>query len=327
MKLATWDNGERDGRLVVISQDLRQMADAGDIAPTLQQALERSAETWPALAARYQALNENRCASAQPCDLRQLMAPLPRAWQWLDGSAFLSHSARMQQAFSLPPIAGIESIPLMYQGCGDDFLGPYAEIPYGTDEDGLDFEGEFAVIVDEVERGCTPRDALARVRLIVQLNDISMRAYAPRELQTGFGFIHAKPSSAFAPVAVTPDELGRAWIDGRVDLPLRVLRNGRLVGCQEGGEMHFNFGELIAHAAKTRRLRAGTVVGSGTVSGENAARGASCIAELRSIEMLAHGQPQTPFLQPGERVVMEARTPDDKPLFGALDQTVAAPVR
>ncbi|AXO73521.1 TPA: fumarylacetoacetate hydrolase family protein [Klebsiella variicola subsp. variicola] len=322
MKLATRDNGERDGCLVVVSRDLTLMADAADIAPTLQQALELAPRVWPALQARYQALNARRYPAAQPYDPWRLLAPLPRAWQWLDGSAFLSHGERMQRAFHLPPIAGADQTPLMYQGSGDDFLPPHAGISCRRVEDGLDFEGEFAVVVDEVPQGCSPQQALSYIRLIVLLNDISLRALAPREMQTGFGFIHAKPASAFAPVALTPDELGEAWQHGRVALTLQVMRNGEPFGCQSGSNMHFHFGELIAHAAQTRRLRAGTVVGSGTVSGPDASRGASCIAEVRAMEMLAHGEPRTPFLSPGERVTMAAHAPDGRPLFGVLDQHV-----
>ena len=322
MKLATRDNGERDGCLVVVSGDLTLMADAADIAPTLQLALEQAARVWPALQARYQALNARRYPAAQPYDPRRLLAPLPRAWQWLDGSAFLSHGERMQRAFHLPPIAGADQTPLMYQGSGDDFLAPHAGIVCRRVGDGLDFEGEFAVVVDEVPQGCSPQQALSCIRLIVLLNDISLRALAPREMQTGFGFIHAKPASAFAPVALTPDELGQAWQHGRAALTLQVTRNGKPFGCQSGSEMHFHFGELIAHAAQTRRLRAGTVVGSGTVSGPDASRGASCLAEVRAIEMLAFGEPRTPFLSPGERVTMEAHAPDGRPLFGVLDQHV-----
>ncbi|ELW9498892.1 fumarylacetoacetate hydrolase family protein, partial [Klebsiella variicola] len=266
--------------------------------------------------------NARRYPAAQPYDPWRLLAPLPRAWQWLDGSAFLSHGERMQRAFHLPPIAGSDQTPLMYQGSGDDFLPPHAGISCRRVEDGLDFEGEFAVVVDEVPQGCSPQQALSYIRLIVLLNDISLRALAPREMQTGFGFIHAKPASAFAPVALTPDELGEAWQHGRVALTLQVMRNGEPFGCQSGSEMHFHFGELIAHAAQTRRLRAGTVVGSGTVSGPDASRGASCIAEVRAMEMLAHGEPRTPFLSPGERVTMAAHAPDGRPLFGVLDQHV-----
>lgn len=322
MKLATRNNGERDGLLVVVSRNLQHMADADDIVGTLQQAIENWDSVSPELNERYQALNDNRWSAAQPFDARKLLAPLPRAWQWLDGSAFLRHGERMQQAFNLPPIEGAERTPLMYQGSGDDFLAPHDDIPWRNAADGLDFEGEFAVLVDDVPQGCGAQQALAHIRLILQLNDISLRAFAPREMKTGFGFIQAKPSSSFAPVAVTPDELGDAWRAGSVHLPLNIERNGVRVGCQEGGEMHFHFGELIAHAAMTRRLRSGTLVGSGTVAGADTAAGASCIAEIRALEMLAHGEPRTPFLQPGEWVRMEACTRQGLPLFGAIEQQV-----
>ena len=322
MKLATRNNGERDGQLVVVSRDLQTMADVDDIAGTLQYAIEHWDIVSPALDARYQALNDNNWPAAQPFDAKRLLAPLPRAWQWLDGSAFLSHGERMQLAFNLPPIESVECIPLMYQGCGDDFLAPHEDIPCRNSDDGLDFEGEFAVLVDEVPQGCGAQQALSHIRLILQLNDISLRALAPREMKTGFGFIQAKPSSSFAPVAVTPDELGDAWRGGRVHLPLNITRNSVSFGRQHGGEMHFHFGELIAHAAMTRRLCRGTLVGSGTVSGQDTIAGASCIAEIRALEMIAHGEPRTPFLQPGEKIRMEACTQDGLPLFGAIEQQV-----
>lgn len=322
MKLATRDNGTRDGQLMVVSRDLRQMVPVPQIAATLQEAIERWAGVEPALQACYTALNAGKKRAAEPFDVATLLAPLPRAWQWLDGSAFLSHGERMQQAFNLPPIDGVEQTPLMYQGCGDDFLGAQHDIVCTNADWGLDFEGEYAVLVDEIPYGCNAETALSRVRLLLQVNDISLRGLAPREMKTGFGFIHAKPSSAFAPVAVTPDELGNAWRDGRVHLPLTIHRNGTPFGNQSGGEMHFHFGELIAHAALSRRLRAGTLIGSGTVSGHDIARGASCIAEVRALETLATGAPRTAFLQAGDRVFMESRTEDGAVLFGAIQQRV-----
>ncbi|CBG88166.1 fumarylacetoacetate hydrolase family protein [Citrobacter rodentium] len=325
MKLATRDNGERDGQLMVVSRDLRWMVSADGIAATLQEAIERWEAIEPALQACYRALNAGEMQNAEPFNASRLLAPLPRAWQWLDGSAFLSHGERMQQAFNLPPVEGVEQIPLMYQGCGDDFLGAQQDIYCANAAWGLDFEGEYAVVVDEVPSGCDARAALSRIRLVLQLNDISLRALAPREMKTGFGFIHAKPASAFAPVAVTPDELGNAWREGRIHLPLTVRRNGEFFGQQSGSEMHFHFGELIAHAALTRRLRAGTLIGSGTVSGYDLSKGASCIAEIRAIETIATGAPQTPFLQDGDRVFMESRSEEDKPLFGAIQQRVVIP--
>lgn len=325
MKLATRNNGERDGQLMLVSRDLLWMVDAEGIAATLQDAVENWQQMQPALQARYAALNAGLITRAIPFDAGQLLAPLPRAWQWLDGSAFLSHGERMQQAFNLPPIEGVEDTPLMYQGCGDDFLGACEDIVCADDAWQLDFEGEYAVLVDDVPMGCNPIAALSHVRLLLQLNDISLRALAPREMKTGFGFIHAKPSSAFAPVAVTPDELGESWRDGRIHLPLTIQRNGEPFGRQSGAEMHFHFGELIAHAALTRRLRAGTLVGSGTVSGRDSAKGASCIAEVRALETIASGAPRTPFLQVGESIFMESRSGDDRAVFGAIQQRVTAP--
>ncbi|MFP5595818.1 fumarylacetoacetate hydrolase family protein [Kluyvera sp. 142486] len=325
MKLATRNNGERDGQLMLVSHDLLWMVDAEGIAATLQDAIENWQQMQPALQARYAALNAGLITRAIPFDAGQLLAPLPRAWQWLDGSAFLSHGERMQQAFNLPPIEGVEDTPLMYQGCGDDFLGARGDIVCADDAWQLDFEGEYAVLVDDVPMGCNPIAALSHVRLLLQLNDISLRALAPREMKTGFGFIHAKPSSAFAPVAVTPDELGESWRDGRIHLPLTIQRNGEPFGRQSGAEMHFHFGELIAHAALTRRLRAGTLVGSGTVSGWDSAKGASCIAEVRALETIASGAPRTPYLQVGESIFMESRSGDDRAVFGAIQQRVTAP--
>lgn len=325
MKLATRNNGERDGQLMLVSRDLLWMVDAEGIAATLQDAVENWQQMQPVLQARYAALNAGLITRAIPFDAGKLLAPLPRAWQWLDGSAFLSHGERMQQAFNLPPIEGVEDTPLMYQGCGDDFLGACEDIVCADDAWQLDFEGEYAVLVDDVPMGCNPIAALSHVRLLLQLNDISLRALAPREMKTGFGFIHAKPSSAFAPVAVTPDELGESWRDGRIHLPLTIQRNGEPFGRQSGAEMHFHFGELIAHAALTRRLRAGTLVGSGTVSGRDSAKGASCIAEVRALETIASGAPRTPYLQVGESIFMESRSGDDRAVFGAIQQRVTAP--
>lgn len=325
MKLATRDNGDRDGQLMIVSRDLRWMVSAAGIASTLQEAIERWKDVEPALQTCYRALNTGTMSGMEPFNAALLLAPLPRAWQWLDGSAFLSHGERMQQAFNLQPVEGTEKTPLMYQGCGDDFLGALQDIHCANADWGLDFEGEYAVVVDEVPSGCDAQTALSRIRLVLQLNDVSLRALAPREMKTGFGFIHAKPASAFAPVAVTPDELGGAWRDGRVHLPLTVHRNGEFFGQQSGSEMHFHFGELIAHAALTRRLRAGTLIGSGTVSGYDMDKGASCIAEIRAIETIATGAPRTPFLQDGERVFMESRTEEGLPLFGAIQQCVVIP--
>ncbi|KJK02682.1 fumarylacetoacetate hydrolase [Pseudomonas sp. 21] len=322
MKLATLDDGSRDGRLLVVSRDLARAVDASGIAATLQAALDNWALLEPDLQRLYQRLNANAVAGAFDLDPAQLAAPLPRAWQWLDGSCFLSHGELMQKAFNLEPIEGVERIPLIYQGAGDDFLGPRADIPLPSEAHGIDFEGEFAVLLDEVPMGCPADQALKHVRLVLQLNDVSLRALAPREMKTGFGFLQAKPASSFAPVAVTPDELGNAWRDGRVHLPLKVEWNGEWFGHPHGGAMHFGFHDLIAHAALTRRLSAGTLIGSGTVSNADRSVGSACIAERRAIETIAHGAPRTAFMHFGDHVRMEARGSEGEVLFGAIDQRV-----
>lgn len=320
MKFATLADGSRDGRLLLVSRDLTRAVDAADIAPTLQAAVEHWWSVEADLSCRYDELNRGEATNAFDFDPARVMAPLPRAWQWLDGSCFLNHDALMRRAFKLNPIEGIESTPLMYQGAGDDFLGARQNIVLPTEEHGIDFEGEFVVLVDEVPMGCTAEQALGHVRLVLQINDVSLRALGPREMKTGFGFIQAKPSSGFAPVAVTPDELGEAWHDGRVHLPLKVEWNGDWFGHPNGGAMHFGFHQLIAHAALTRRLSAGTLIGSGTVSNADRSVGSACIAERRAIEMIEYGAPRTSFMRFGDHVRMEARCADDSPLFGAIEQ-------
>jgi fumarylacetoacetate (FAA) hydrolase len=319
MKLATLKNGTRDGRLVVVTRDLARQADASDIAPTLQAALENWAATEPRLAQRAAELEADPLAG-QAFDAAEAMAPLPRAYQWLDGSAFLNHGRLMQKAFNLDPIS--EEIPLVYQGAGDDFLGPRDPILTTSEAHGIDFEGEVGVIFDDVPMGVDAATALAHVRLIVQINDISLRAHAPREMKTGFGFVLAKPSSAFAPVAVTPDELGGAWKDGRVRLPLEVSWNDAWFGEPNAAEMDFSFGEIAAHVLATRRLGAGTVLGSGTISNRDRAAGSACIAERRAIELGARGEARTGFMRFGDRVRMEMRGRDGSALFGAIEQRV-----
>lgn len=322
MKVATLGDGSRDGRLVVVSRDLSRAMDAGHIAPTLQAAIERWAEVAPQLEQLYLSLNNQTATNDFAFDQANALAPLPRAYQWLDGSAFLAHGERMQRAFGLAPIEAVETIPLMYQGASDDFLGSRAPVRLPSEAHDIDFEGEFAVVVDDVLMGCAPEEAGVHIKLLMQLNDVSLRALAPREMKTGFGFIQAKPASSFAPVAVTPDELGTAWRDGRVHLPLEVFVNDELVGRPHGGEMHFSFSELIAHAALTRRLGAGTVIGSGTVSNHDTSLGTTCLSEQRALEMITQGQPSTAFLRYGDRIRMEARSLDGSALFGAINQRI-----
>ncbi|WP_114955070.1 fumarylacetoacetate hydrolase family protein [Sphingosinicella terrae] len=320
MMLTTIDDGSPDGALALVSRDHGRRCLVADIARTLQAALEQWPAVEPLLRARAAQL-ERREIAAEPFDPAEALAPLPRAWQWLDGSAYESHGELMQKVFGLDPIS--RERPLMYQGVSDQFLAWDDDVPLPDEKDGIDFEGEFGVIVDAVPMGASPQEAARHIRLIVQINDWSLRAIAPVEMRTGFGWIQAKPPCSVAPVAVTPDELGGAWRNGRVALPLLVDWNGERFGAANGEAMSFGFPELIAHAARTRRLVAGTIIGSGTVSNDNYREvGSSCIAERRGIELLDQGEVRTPFMKFGDRVRMEARLPDGAPLFGAIDQTV-----
>ena len=325
MKLATLRTAARDGELVVVSRDLSRAVRVGERIGGQTATLQRAVENWAvvrgALQALYDALNDGEAPDAFAFDPVQATSPLPRAYQWLDGSAFLSHGRLMQRALGLATNPQVDA-PLMYQGASDDFLGPREAAPFPSEDDGIDFEGEFAVVVDETAMGVDASTAQAGVLLVLQVNDWSLRALAPREMKTGFGFLQAKPASAFAPVAVTPDELGPAWRDGRVHLPLEVTWNGEVFGRPEGGAMAYSFGELIAHGARTRRLRAGTIVGSGTVSNDDADEvGSACISERRALDMIA-GRPPTAFMRFGDTVRMEALDGDGGPLFGAIEQTV-----
>ncbi|MET0366315.1 MAG: fumarylacetoacetate hydrolase family protein [Sphingobium sp.] len=314
MRLATLADGTPDGALVVVSRDAVRCLPATGIADTLQQAVER----WEAV---EQALRDLAArldgGEGDALDNARLLAPLPRAWQWLDGSAFPQHGELMQRAFNLPPIE--TDRPLMYQGLSDRFLSATQDVPFPSEADGIDFEGEFGIITDAVPMGVAPDEAMSHIKLIIQINDWSLRAIAPIEMKTGFGWVQAKPACSVAPFAITPDELGEAWVDGRVHLPLRVTVNGQWFGHPHGREMAFGFHELIAHAARTRDLVAGTIMGSGTVSNADyAAVGSSCISERRAIEMIAGGQPSTSFLHYGDRVEMEAAGS----LFGTIDQKI-----
>ncbi len=318
MKLATLENGTPDGTLVVISADGARYLGAADVAATLQSAIENWTTAAPALAALAEKLAAGEGHSTADV---AFAAPMPRAWQWLDGSAFRSHGELMETLFGTePPPPGR---PLMYQGLSHQFLSATADVPMPREEDGIDFEGEFGVITDFVPMGVTPEAAMAHIKLIVQINDWSLRALAPVEMKTGFGWIHAKPACSVAPFAVTPDELGDAWRDGRVHLPLTVDWNGQRFGNAQGGVMEFGFHDLVAHAASTRSLCAGTIIGSGTVSNSNFREiGSSCIAERRGIEMLDEGTARTGYMHFGDTVRMEARLPDGGVLFGAIDQKV-----
>ena len=319
MKLASLPGGP-DGRLAVVSRDLSRAVHAGDAAPTLQRALETWAETGPVLEQLYRSLNAD-AGSGFPFDAATALAPLPRAWQWLDASAFASHGLLMSRVFGMDPPP--RDRPLMYQGMSHCFLSGTQPVPLPAESDGIDFEGEFGVIIDDTPMGVTEQAAGAHIRLLVLINDWSLRVTGAAEMRTGFGWVQAKPACSMAPVAVTPDELGDFWREGRVGLPLRVRWNDAPFGAANGAAMAFSFGELIAHAARTRALCAGTVIGSGTVSNENFREvGSSCIAERRGIEILDHGAPATPFMRFGDEVEMEADMPDGTPLFGAIRQRI-----
>jgi len=320
MKLATLSDGSPDGRLVIVARDHSHFVQAV-AARTLQEALERWTEVEPLLQRAYDELNAGSAPGANPFVASEMAAPLPRAWQWLDGSAYESHGDLMQKVFDMDPIP--RDRPLMYQGVSDTFYGGTDDVPFPNETDGIDFEGEFGVIVDEVPMGISADDAMKHIRLIVQINDWSLRKIAPVEMKTGFGWVQAKPPCSVAPVAVTPDELGDAWRDGRPALPLNVAWNGKKFGSPDGYAMGFGFHELIAHAAHSRRLVAGTVIGSGTVSNTNFREvGSSCIAERRGIELLDTGAASTPFMRFGDTVRMEASLADGSPLFGVIEQRV-----
>lgn len=318
MKLATLDNGRPDGALVVMSADGQRYLPAGAAAATLQEALD----LWPQAEPQLRALADRLAAGeGESAAGLAFAAPLPRSFQWLDGSAYRSHGELMETLFGTePPPPGR---PLMYQGLSHQFLSATADVPLPREEDGIDFEGEFGVITDFVPMGVSAEEALGHIKLLVQINDWSLRALAPIEMKTGFGWVQAKPACSVAPFAVTPDALGDAWREGRVHLPLAVEWNGKPFGHAEGGPMEFGFHELVAHAASTRSLCAGTIIGSGTVSNANFREiGSTCIAERRGIEMLDEGAARTGFMRFGDRVRMECRLRDGGLLFGPIDQRV-----
>ncbi|MBI5259187.1 MAG: fumarylacetoacetate hydrolase family protein [Burkholderiales bacterium] len=326
MKLATYKDGSRDGQLVVVSRDLGQAHFATGIATRLQQVLDDWNFLSPQLEDLYTTLNHGKARHAFAFEPRQCMAPLPRAYQWADGSAYLNHVELVRKARGAEVPASFYTDPLMYQGGSDDFLGPCDVAWFGSEAWGIDFEAEIAVITGDVEMGASPEQALEGIRLLMLANDWSLRNLIPAELAKGFGFFQSKPATAFSPVAVTPDELGDAWSQGRVQLTLQSSWNGRRVGlCEAGPEMSFHFGQLIAHIAKTRNVRAGSIVGSGTVSNKDWARGYSCIAEKRAIETIESGAPKTEFMRWGDTIRIEMKGKDGLSLFGAIEQRVTGP--
>jgi fumarylacetoacetate (FAA) hydrolase len=322
MKLATVRDGSRDGSLVVVDQSLSKWTSASHVAPTLQAALDAWDTVEPQLRSLSADLAEGRVGH-EVYDVTQLMAPLPRAYEWVDGSAYLNHVILVRKARKAELPATLKTDPLVYQGGSSEMLSATQDIVARDERFGVDFESEVGVILGDTPMGTTAAEAGKYVRLIVLLNDVTLRNLIPDELAKGFGFFQGKPATAFCPVAVTPDELGAAWVDGRVHLTLQTWLNGTLVGDTHAGpEMHFSFFNLIEHICRTRNFTAGTILGSGTVSNEDRARGVSCLAEIRMIETIESGAPKTPFLKHGDRVEIEMKGPDGRALAGRLVQQV-----
>ncbi|MBT3788445.1 MAG: fumarylacetoacetate hydrolase family protein [Alphaproteobacteria bacterium] len=322
MKLASLKSG-RDGRLCVVSKDLSRAVEVPHIAPTLQQAIENHDTMFEELGMVYDRLNAGHAPEGFDLDPIDLAAPLPRAYQWADGSAYVNHVELVRKARGAEMPESFWTDPLMYQGGSDGFIGPRDDIRAGDEAWGIDFESEIAIITDDVAMGTDVEGASSHIKLLMLVNDVSLRNLIPGELAKGFGFFHGKPASAFSPVAVTPDELGDAWDGTKVNLPLITDYNGKRFGSPDAGtDMTFNFCDLIAHAAKSRDLGAGTVIGSGTVSNLDRSRGSSCLAEIRMLETIDTGNPQTPFMAFGDQVRIEMLDGEGESIFGAIDQKV-----
>lgn len=321
MKIASMRHG-RDGRLILVNNSLTKACNATDIAPTLQAALDNWSVASKKLEERAAQL-ESGAVSSFAFDPTQVHSPLPRAYQWLDGSSYLNHVELVRKARGAEMPKEFLTDPLMYQGCSDSFLAPTDPIVMASEEYGIDFESEVAVILDDVKMGVNAQDALKHIKLIVLVNDVSLRNLIPAELGKGFGFLVSKPASAFSPVAVTPESLGNAWKEGKLHLPLTTKINDNHYGSPNAGiDMQFHFGQLIAHAAKTRNLCAGTILGSGTVSNRNPEVGSSCLQEIRMIETIAKGKPSTPFLSFGDRVEISMSDAEGNSIFGSIKNTV-----
>lgn len=332
MKLATYKDGSRDGQLVVVSRDLSTAHYATGIANKMQQVLDDWGFIAPQLVDLSETLNQGKTRRAFPFDPAMCMAPLPRAYQWADGSAYINHVELVRAARGAEVPESFYKDPLMYQGGSDDFMGAQDDVVCASEDFGIDFEAEIAVITADVPMQSTPDEALEGIRLVMLANDVSLRNLIANELAKGFGFVQSKPATAFSPVAVTLDELGDAWDNGRLNLTVQSTWNGRKVGmCEAGPEMTFHFGQLIAHICKTRNVRAGSVVGSGTVSNQGIEvngkkewpKGYSCIAEKRAIETILDGKPSTEFMKYGDTIRIEAKGADGQSVFGAIDQKIA----
>jgi len=332
MKLATYKDGSRDGQLVVVSRDLSTAHYATGIANKMQQVLDDWGFIAPQLVDLYETINLGKARHAFPFDPAMCMAPLPRAYQWADGSAYINHVELVRAARGAEVPESFYKDPLMYQGGSDDFMGAQDDVVCASEDFGIDFEAEIAVITADVPMQSTPDEALEGIRLVMLANDVSLRNLIANELAKGFGFVQSKPATAFSPVAVTLDELGDAWDNGRLNLTVQSTWNGRKVGmCEAGPEMTFHFGQLISHICKTRNVRAGSVLGSGTVSNQGIEvngkkewpKGYSCIAEKRAIETILDGKPSTEFMKYGDTIRIEAKGADGQSVFGAIDQKIA----
>lgn len=325
MKFATVKNGTRDGKLVLVNRDLSRALPIPHIAETLQYFLDHFQDLEAEALAEFNRLEAGQAPESIAFAQEDCHSPLPRAYQWLDGSAYLNHVELVRKARGAEMPESFLTDPLMYQGGSDAFLPPRENFPLGSQDYGADMEAEVAAIVDDVPMGISAADALKHIKLLMIVNDMSLRELIPSELAKGFGFVHGKPSSSFGPVAVTPDELGASWIDAKIHLPLNTYLNGKLIGNPNAGcDMNFSLAELIAHAAKTRCLSAGTIVGSGTVSNRDRSTGVSCLAEKRMIEKIENGAPTTPFMKFGDVVKIEMLDNTGKSIFGAIEQKIVA---
>ncbi|WP_158963637.1 fumarylacetoacetate hydrolase family protein [Myroides fluvii] len=323
MKLASINNGTRDGQLVVVSKDLTKAVVVSEIATTMQAALDQWATKETLLKEVYDNLNAGKLSNTIDFTTAKVMAPIPRAYHWADGSAYVTHVELVRKARNAELPASFWTDPLMYMGASDAFIGATDDILIEKEEWGIDFESEVAVITDDVPPGVDAQTALKHIKMVTILNDVSLRNLIPAELGKQFGFYQSKPWTTFAPVMVTLDELGDDWKDGKLHLPLHSTLNGTLVGSPNAGvDMTFNFGQLVAHAAKTRSLMAGTVIGSGTVANQGSPSGSSCLAEVRCLETIKEGKPVTPFMQFGDRIEIEMMDKEGKSIFGRINQVV-----
>lgn len=323
MKLASLKSPKRDGQLVVVSRDMMMAKAVPDIVQTMQELLDHWDQLFPFLQEVYDRLNNDKEDDASVFSPAECAAPLPRAYQWLDGSAYLNHVILVRRARGAEMPHSFLTDPLMYQGVSDHLLGPHDPAYFDTEDWGIDFEAEVVVITDNVPMGLAPSDAEAHIKLLTLVNDISLRNLIPQELGKGFGFLQSKPPSAYAPVAITPDELGSSWKDCKVHLPLSVHYNDKLFGSPNcGQDMNFNFAELLAHAAKTRSLGAGTMLGSGTISNKDESTGSCCLAEKRMLEIINNGQAETPFMKFGDHIRIEMLAANGTSVFGAIDQVM-----